>query len=119
MFVNCSNHSSEMWSEEQLQAAHAWGDIADYPFPYVEAVADRKEIQKKAQHVVDRILGLRPDAVLCQGEYILNYAIVKRLKELGIMVVAASSERMVEERRMPDGSTQKVSRFSFVRFREY
>lgn len=119
MFVNCSNHSSQVWGKNQLRAAQVWGEVRDYPFPCVEAAADKAAVQEMARHVVDKILALRPDAVLCQGEYILNYAIVKRLKEFGIVVVAACSERMVEEQQMPDGSTQKVSRFSFVRFREY
>lgn len=119
MFVNCSNHSSGMWGKDQLQAAQAWGEIKDYPFPYAEPGDDERAIRKKAQDTVDGILDLHPDTVLCQGEYVLSYMIVRRLRKLGIVAVAACSERVVEEQQMPDGSTRKISRFSFVRFREY
>lgn len=119
MFVNCSNHSSGMWGKDQIQAARAWGEIKDHPFPYVDSGDDEKSIRQKAQDTVDEILSLRPDAVLCQGEYVLSYAIVRRLRERGIVAVAACSERIAEEQQMPDGSTRKISRFSFVRFREY
>lgn len=119
MFVNCSNHPSERWEERQLRAAGKWGEIVDYAFPYVRADADEEIVSKMAATVAREIAQLRPDAVMCQGEFTLTYAIAKRLKEQGIPVVAACSERCVEETQLSDGSTQKASKFLFVRFRKY
>lgn len=119
MFVNCSNHPSERWEERQLLAAGKWGEIVDYAFPYVRAGADEETVSEMAGKAVREMAQLRPDAVMCQGEFTLTYAIVKRLKEQGILVVAACSERRVEEKRLSDGSTQKESEFRFVRFRKY
>jgi hypothetical protein len=61
----------------------------------------------------------QPAAVLCQGEYCYTYAVVHRLRDAGITVLAACSERMVEERQEADGSVRRVSRFCFTRFRRY
>ena len=91
----------------------------DYAFPYVKADADEKMISEMAQQVVREIMQLHPGVVMCQGEFTLTYEIVKRLKEQGVPVVSACSEWCVEEKLLPDGSTQKVSKFRFVRFRKY
>jgi len=119
MFINCSNHSAEYWGEKQKQAAGRWGEIIDYPFPVVEPGISEEEIEKIADHVVRDIVGKQPDIVLCQGEFTLTYAIVSRLKKLGIKVVAACSERKTQEQVMQNGVTKKESYFEFIRFREY
>lgn len=36
MFVNVSNHSSKMWSAEQLAATSKYGEIVDVQFPNIE-----------------------------------------------------------------------------------
>jgi len=119
MFVNCSNHPSELWGERQLQEAGKWGEIEDYPFPYVKAGADEERISEMAQQAVRDIMRMNPDVVMCQGEFTLTYQIVQTLKEQGILVVSACSERCVAEKQLPDGSTHRESKFQFVRFRKY
>lgn len=76
VFINCSNHPSKTWGEDQR-------------------------------------------AVMCQGEFTLSYAIIKRLKERGICAVAACSRREAEEILQEDGSTRKKVVFHFEGFREY
>lgn len=119
MFVNCSNHASDLWEEVQKQAAEKWGKIIDYPFPNVSPEADTEEIHVLARQVVEEIMKLHPQAVMCQGEWTLSYEIIRQLKQRGIYVAAACSKRIVTEKQREDGSTEKCSLFRFVQFREY
>jgi len=119
MFLNISNHSSCNWSKEQLQEANTFGEIVDYPFPAVNATATESEIDELSDKIIDDVRIMKPDVVMCQGEFTLTYSLVKKLKDSGIKVVAACSERLAEEQFMSDGTVKKLSNFKFVQFREY
>lgn len=121
MFLNCSNHASENWTEEQLAAAKAFGveSICDYAFPSVPANVDEQDIEQIAGRVCKEIIDMHPAVVMCQGEFTLTYALVKKLLAHGVKVVAACSERDTVEVCLPDGSVKKESNYKFVRFREY
>lgn len=121
MFLNCSNHSSDKWTDEQIKAAKDYGIdlIRDYVFPSVPAYVDEKEIEEIAEKVCGEIIALHPSVVMCQGEFTLTYALITKLLKHGIKVVAACSERDTVEVYLPDGSVKKESNYRFVRFREY
>lgn len=119
MFLNFSNHPSDSWDAKQIEAARRWGEIRDLPFPNVGAELDEAAVDEIAQASLERILALRPDAVLCQGEMTLTYRVVQGLLRAGITVVAACSERAVREVRIADGGNEKTSIFRFRRFRAY
>lgn len=119
IFVNHTNHPSANWSAEQTLAAQAYGEIVDVPFPAVSAEASADEVRELVQVQLEKILALKPSSVLCQGEFTYTFAMVERLKNLGVKVVAATSERVANEEILPDGSTRQVSTFNFVQFREY
>lgn len=118
MLINYSNHPSINWSEKQKKAASMWGRVVDLSFAQVPAQADEQEIEMIAQEEIRRILEQKPDAVLCQGEFTLTYALVCKLKEQGILVISACSERDTREI-YEKGITKKEIFFEFVRFREY
>lgn len=119
IFINHTNHPSARWSAEQLAASRAYGQIADVPFPAVDAEATAEEVRELVRVQAEKIMEMEPAAVLCQGEFNYTFALVERLKRLGVKVVAATSERTVLEETMSDGSTRQVSTFKFVQFREY
>ena len=119
MLLNCSNHVSKNWNSEQLKAASQWGEIVDYPFPSVPATADEAYINQLAENIVENIKVMEPFAVMCQGEFTLSYMIITKLLQSGIKVIAACSERKVEESILDDGNTEKRVIFQFIRFREY
>ena len=98
MFINHTNHLSQYWSQEQLAAAHQYGEVIDLPFPSIDPQAS--------------------SAVLCQGEFVYCHALVERLLAVGITVLAATSERVVEEF-SHNGINEKRVNFQFVQFREY
>ena len=116
MFVNLTNHPSEGWSEEQLAAAHEYGEIVDIHFPNIEPSFTSSMVNSLADVTVDTITAMGKDIVVhVMGEMNYTYAVVSRLKSWGITCLASTTERNIIT--MPDG--KKVSEFKFVQFREY
>ena len=119
IFINHTNHPSTRWSDEQLSAAQAYGEIFDMVFPAVNPSATAEEVRELAQRNAEKILEPEPAAVLCQGEFNYTFALVEQLKSSGVKVVASTSERIVISEILPDGSSRQISTFRFVQFREY
>lgn len=117
--VNFTNHPCGGWSNEQLAAAERWGKIIDLDFPNVSAESDENDIAMLADIYCLKICELNPDAVLIQGEMSLTYALINRLRQNGICVLCAASERVCDTAVAEDGSVIRKSVFKFVRFREY
>ena len=118
-FINFSNHASNNWGDDQKREAQKWGEIKDIPFPKVDPKAGKQEIQAIAEIYTAKILEYQPSAVMCQGEFTLTYHVVRLLKEHGITVVSACSERKAVEKKKEDGTVYKSAVFRFAQFREY
>lgn len=118
-FVNFTNHPSERWDEDQKESALKYGDIVDLPFPSVNAMADEVEVHDLAEEYVGKIMAKDPCAVLCQGEFCLAYQVITMLKERGVTVLAACSERNVIERDAQGKGMKKEVIYRFRRFRKY
>ena len=119
MFINFTNHKSELWSNEQRAAAEKYGEITDIAFPSVDPASDSGAVNRLAEEYAEMICGYAPDAVLVQGEMTLCYAVISLLLAKGINAVCATTERVTSEKIGPEGETVKVSEFRFVRFRGY
>lgn len=119
VFINCSNHPSETWCAEQKKAAEEYGRIVDIRFPEVDPGWTNAQVNAEAERICGEIDQYNAAAVMCQGEFTLTYAIISRLKEKGITVLAACSRRRTEEIINDDGSTQKKALYSFEGFREF
>ena len=119
VFINCSNHPSETWCAEQKKAAEEYGRIVDIRFPEVDPGCTNAQVNAEAERICGEIDQYNAAAVMCQGEFTLTYAIISRLKEKGITVLAACSRRRTEEIINDDGSTQKKALYSFEGFREF
>jgi len=118
MFVNYSHHPSSRWSPEQREAAAVFGPITDMPFINVPPDATAEEVRSLAAEQADRIVTLAPAAVLCQGEMTFTYHLVRLLKEQGIRVVCATTQRISKDV-VENGQPKKLSQFIFVQFRDY
>lgn len=114
VFINFTNHKSYFWCEKQIEEAEKYGTIIDVSFPVVDPFCSSQEINEIGEEYYSKIMEFCPAAVLCQGEFTLAVNVIRRLKEGGIKVVAACSERNVSE-----NNGTKVSVFEFVQFREY
>lgn len=129
MLINLSNHPLSFWSEIQRKSAERlYGSIVDVPFPDISPAVSLDEIQKKAAKLVaicqERIanelssgaqMKTHHDAVHVMGEFTFVFSFVSRCKELGMMCVASTTDRVVTTN--PDGS--KTTYFNFAQFRPY
>lgn len=121
MLINFSNHPSTQWTELQLKAAEKYGHVFDFPFPFVDPMAEPFQIEIlaetyeiKLRHVLaSENTGL--SAVHIMGELNFCFALVDRLQKAGITCLASTTQRSATGH--SDGS--KTSKFGFVRFREY
>ena len=116
MLLNLSNHPLSNWSEEQKRIAEAlFGEIVDMPFPQVAPDGDEAYIDRLAREYFDRIANRDDvDFVHIMGEMNFTFALVSKLRAVGIRCFASTTEReTVEENGV------KISEFNFVRFREY
>lgn len=113
-FINFTNHPSSAWCEEQIKEAEKYGTIVDMPFPAVPPMSGREEVERIGMEYFDRIIRLKPQAVLCQGEFTLSVYMIRRLQEAGIIVLAACTERIAVTK-----GNEKTSIFKFAQFREY
>ena len=114
--LNLSNHPSERWSAEQLQAAlDAYTRIEDMPFPQVPPDASSGDIDQLAQEYLEKVLARKVGAVHLMGEMTFTFALVQKLQAQGIPCIASTTERQAID--LGDG--RKEMQFRFVRFRTY
>lgn len=117
MFINLTNHPSERWSKEQLNAARQYGEIVDLSFPIIEPDFTKDDVMFFVRECIETVLGLMEgDTVVhVMGEMTFTYNMVNALKEKGVTCLASTTERNTIM--TPDG--KKISEFKFVQFREY
>lgn len=118
IFLNISNHPLSTWTEPQKAAAGC--EIVDISFPLVPPMASREEVQVMADEIASQVADLRTQGTEIAGAHImgdmtLTFALVVRLKAMGIKCVESTTLRKVIDQ--PDGG--KTSYFNFVQFREY
>lgn len=126
MLINCTNHPSEKWLEDQMTAAvKEYKSVVDVPFPKLDASMDTREVFVEALAYREDILELldksqtEENAVLVMGEFVFTYALVRMLQEFKVKCVVTTSDRVSKERVKEDGTIERISEFKFVRFREY
>lgn len=115
VFVNLSSHPSAFWSEEQLAAARGLADqVVDIPIPEIPPDAGTDEIVARCRTLV-LMLPQGSTHGMVSTEFVTTFILVTMLQKRGITCFAATTRRSVSMD--PEGN--KVSRFCFVRFREY
>lgn len=114
-FLNISNHPSDKWSPEQVEAARALGGVpSDVKFPNVNPRWSTEEVGDHAAELVNTLDLEGVAGAMIAGEPLMVACIIRELQALGVACYSATTERVVEER---DGV--KTSRFIFVQFREW
>ena len=96
-FINCTNHPSTKWSETQLNAAKAYGEIIDIPFPNVAPEATTGEIHTLAHRLFLTIVGYSKvgnTIVHIMGEMTVVCCVVRHLQQVGIPCVASTTRRL-------------------------
>ena len=118
-FINYSNHPSSAWLKDQLAAAKVYGEIVDLNFPNINPNFTSAMINCLADEAVNAITSYGEDIIVhIMGEMTFTYAVVSRLKALGIKCVASTTKHDPGKTIItPDG--KKISEFYFIQFREY
>ena len=122
MLINFSNHPSEYWPERQLkETLESFGEVIDIQFPEVNPQGDEKYIKNLSEEYSEKCVKIISDskdstnAVHIMGEFNFCFAVISILIRKGIKCIASTSERIAIE----DLLGEKMSKFSFVKFREY
>ncbi len=118
MFINFSNHLLSTWTEKQIKAAKEYGELEEIVFPNINPQFTTEQVQMLATDYVDKILthySTKNLTVHVMGELTFCFSVVQQLKEKGVRCVASTTERVVEE----TDDNKKISKFTFVQFREY
>lgn len=122
MFINFSNHPSGKWPDRQIEyTVKNYGEIVDVAFPNVPVEATEQDIQALADDSILKMKDYLVDpstTVMCQGEFTLSYAVIRKLIEKNYCVVAAITTRNTKEE-VINGKVTKVSEFVFCGYREY
>ena len=115
MLLNLSNHPSASWSPAQLAAAGGESQVIDLPFPTVSPDGDEAYIEQLVNDYYNKIITFQGiTAVHIMGEMTFCYKLITKLKAHNIRCLASTTKReTVEENGV------KISKFNFVRFREY
>jgi hypothetical protein len=115
VFVNLSNHPYAIWSEEQLATARGLADqVVDIPIPEIPPDAGTDELVERCR-ILALMLPVGATHAMVSTEFVTTFILIKMLQKRGITCLAATTRRSVSM----DPAGNKVSRFSFVRFREY
>jgi hypothetical protein len=115
-FLNISNHPSDKWTPEQVEAAKSLGGLpSDVKFPHVDPQWSTEEVQNVAKKLVMSLDLVEVAGAMVAGEPLMTLCIVRNLQAIGVRCFSATTERSVVEGK--DGV--KTSKFNFVRFREW
>ena len=123
MLINLSNHPSKVWSKKQIDIAEKeFTRVIDIDFPNINPEWDTQEVKKLVAQYHEKInetlkqnfKNKEQNAVHVMGEHTFIFHLVKSLKSSGIICVASTTKRIVEEK-----EGKKIVQFSFVKFREY
>lgn len=121
MLINLSNHPLNTWQENQISTAKTkYGEIVDIAFPLIPPEEGLEFIHNIANEYLEKIEEIikktadYENAVHIMGELTFTYVLVNKLREKGIKAIASTTRRDVVET-----AEGKLSKFSFVRFREY
>jgi hypothetical protein len=128
VLVNCSNHSSVLWSEAQRGG---WDIIVDVPFPdvkphwdtldpgYLDTLADLRKAIIMAFEDARQAGEDAEEYLMLQGEFSVCYSLFKERDVTfpRVRFVVPTTERVSVEETLPDGTTKKTQVFRFVRWR--
>lgn len=119
MFINLSNHPSENWQPNQYTSAEKYGKVIDIPFPQIDTTITEKQINELVKEYRSKILNMKPSAILVGGEFTFTYQLVNALLQENINVIIPVSERKTIERKLPNGTIEKIAKFNFKGWRKY
>lgn len=120
MLINISNHPYARWQTAQREAAKAYGEVMDMPFPNVPPQATTAQVEIMAVGAINDILSMMQQhdnpttTIHLMGEMTFTYILLNKLRAQGIPCVASTTERSITM----EGNLKKTI-FKFIQFRPY
>lgn len=115
MLLNLTNHPSSQWSKKQFDhAIELYQEIIDLPFPQISPALDSASLNFLVEEYEHKIRQIAPSVIHIMGEMTFSFRLIQKLKSIGILCIASTTERITEQ----VGDT-KSSRFEFIQFRAY
>ena len=115
VFLNISNHPSDKWAIEQIDAAMKFAtSIVDIKPPVVPPAYSIDEVIDLCDILVNSIPKMVTHAMI-STEYTLTASIVRKLQTKGVICFAATTERDILELT----PNKKTVVFKFIRFRKF
>ncbi|MBR2127768.1 MAG: hypothetical protein IJ940_02735 [Bacteroidales bacterium] len=121
MLLNLSNHPTETWTPDQVDAALSeFGKVVYEPFPNIPPEYSGKEVYELALKYLNLCQDILKDtpsgsAVMLSGETTFCAALSHMLLDAGYRVVCATTRRV----NVDLGNGQFLKSFKFVGFRDY
>lgn len=116
VLLNISNHPSDEWSTEQMQAAlKDYSDVEDFAHPPVSPEMTSDQVLKLALKVNKEVQIMDPAAVHVMGEHTFCYTLVRLLQQDGYVCIASTTIRSVQK--INDNEIRRT--FVFSGFRLY
>lgn len=121
MLLNLSNHPTETWTPDQVDAALSeFGKVVYEPFPNIPPEYSGKEVYELALKYLNLCQDILKDtssgsAVMLSGETTFCAALSHMLLDAGYRVVCATTRRV----NVDLGNGQFLKTFKFVGFRDY
>lgn len=121
MLINLSNHPTSQWSTKQLNTAlKKYKSVFDLPFPQIPPRASEEQVEKIGNSYVKKCKAIiskssdKHNAVHIMGELTFCFAVISKLIKAGVKCVASTTTRNATQ-----VNDSKISKFEFVKFREY
>ena len=114
MFINLSNHPSDCWGLKQREAAKAYGEIIDIPFPEIGPQWSLSKVKRCALEFFERCKNEIGDAksasvIHLAGEPTFCFLLAQMLLKAEYVCLSSTTVR----------AKDNGSHFEFERFREY
>ena len=122
MLINLTNHPYQSWGQKQKDDINTkYGKVVDMTFPFLDPNEPNEEekIAQLVREYRDKLITLKPDAVLLMGEWSFTMSLVNELLKNNIKVLSTAINLDMKITKNPDGSTSRIANIHYVGLREY
>lgn len=116
--LNCNgNRPFETWDNYEKETVSKLGSVKDFPIEDFSFQSLEKQ-DKTIEGILRDIDAMAPKAIILGGTFYPFFIMADALIQKGYNIYIKASNRNVTERLNPDGSTTKISEYSFKKLRK-
>ena len=116
--LNCNgNRPFETWDDYEKETVSKLGNVKDFPIEDF-SFQDLDQQDKTIERILRNIDTMAPNAIILGGVFYPFFIMADALMQKGYDIYVKASNRKVTEHFNPDGSTTKISEYSFKKLRK-